>query len=175
MVRRKSKGFTLIELLVVISIISFLSSIVFASVGSSQNRARDAKRIQNIKAVQIALELYHSTNKVYPATGGFSTMPPFIPGGSPNNSAWNGPATGNCSSLLPGGTYTTNWIPGLTPTYIPSLPVDTIGCYLYVSNGKDYMLLSYRSVEGTVPYGLRRPRNPSEASFAVYSAGAANW
>mgnify|MGYP001616556751 CR=1 FL=1 len=39
----KKSGFTLVELLVVISIISLLSSIVFASVNSARNKARYAR------------------------------------------------------------------------------------------------------------------------------------
>lgn len=40
---RSATGFTLIELLVVISIISLLSSIVFASLNSARNKARYAR------------------------------------------------------------------------------------------------------------------------------------
>ena len=60
------RGFTLIELLVVIAIISLLSSIVFASLSQARAKARDSKRIQDLKQVQIALELYRSNTGLYP-------------------------------------------------------------------------------------------------------------
>ena len=55
---KNSTGFTLIELLVVISIIALLSSIVMSALNSARMKARDTKRIQDLKQIQIALELY---------------------------------------------------------------------------------------------------------------------
>ena len=51
-----SKAFTLIELLVVISIISLLSSVVLASLDTARSKARDARRIGDLKQLEIALE-----------------------------------------------------------------------------------------------------------------------
>jgi prepilin-type N-terminal cleavage/methylation domain-containing protein len=51
-------GFTLIELLVVIAIIGVLASIVLASLNSAREKSRDARRITDIKQIQLALELY---------------------------------------------------------------------------------------------------------------------
>jgi len=65
----KSKGFTLIELLVVIAIIGILSSVVLASLNSARLKARDARRISDIKQIQTALELYADSNgSLYPTT-----------------------------------------------------------------------------------------------------------
>lgn len=55
-------GFTLIELLVVIAIIGILASIVLASFTSARQRARDTRRITDIKSIQLALELYFDGN-----------------------------------------------------------------------------------------------------------------
>lgn len=60
------KGFTLIELLVVIAIIGLLSSIVMASLNGARKKARDARRIADIKQLQIALEMYYSDKGHYP-------------------------------------------------------------------------------------------------------------
>jgi len=64
--RHLSLGFTLIELLVVIAIISLLSSVVFASLNSARAKARDAKRISEIKQIQKGLELYINTHGSLP-------------------------------------------------------------------------------------------------------------
>lgn len=70
---KNKQGFTLIELLVVIAIIGLLSSVVFASLNSARVKARDARRMADLKAVSTALHLYYDTNGRYPnetAVGG---------------------------------------------------------------------------------------------------------
>lgn len=59
-------GFTLIELLVVIAIIGVLASVVLASLNSARRKSRDARRVADIKQVQLALELYFDSNSEYP-------------------------------------------------------------------------------------------------------------
>jgi general secretion pathway protein G len=56
------RGFTLIELLVVIAIIGILSSVVLASLNSARQKSRDARRIADIKQLQLALELFADSN-----------------------------------------------------------------------------------------------------------------
>lgn len=58
----KTRGFTLIELLVVIAIIGILSSVVLASLNSARKKGRDARRIADVKQLQLALELYYDSN-----------------------------------------------------------------------------------------------------------------
>jgi type II secretion system protein G len=62
----KRKGFTLIELLVVIAIIGILSSVVLASLNSARVKARDARRVADLKQIQVALELYNDAKTKYP-------------------------------------------------------------------------------------------------------------
>lgn len=66
MITRNQRGFTLIELLVVIAIIGILSSVVLASLNSARTKARDARRVADIKQIQVALELYFDANSEYP-------------------------------------------------------------------------------------------------------------
>ncbi len=66
----KQKGFTLIELLVVISIIGILSTLAVVSLNDARGKARDAKRISDIKQVQTALELFLADRNGYPAGNG---------------------------------------------------------------------------------------------------------
>lgn len=64
--RDKRKGFTLIEILIVVAIIGILASVILASVTSSRARARDTKRISDIRQIRTALELYFGANGRYP-------------------------------------------------------------------------------------------------------------
>ncbi|HEY4493087.1 MAG TPA: type II secretion system protein [Candidatus Paceibacterota bacterium] len=59
---KRNSGFTLIELLVVIAIIGILSSVVLASLNTARKKARDARRISDIKQLQLALELNADDN-----------------------------------------------------------------------------------------------------------------
>jgi prepilin-type N-terminal cleavage/methylation domain-containing protein len=61
------KGFTLVELLVVIAIIGMLSTIAVVSLGSARAKARDAKRIADMRQQGAALEQYYSDNSKYPS------------------------------------------------------------------------------------------------------------
>jgi len=69
MIKSKKSGFTLIELLVVIAIIGILASVVLASLNSARRKSRDARRLADIKQLQVALELYFDSNtNAYPGT-----------------------------------------------------------------------------------------------------------
>jgi prepilin-type N-terminal cleavage/methylation domain-containing protein len=67
-------GFTLIELLVVIAIIGILSSVVLASLNSARQKGRDARRLSDVKQLQLALELYYDSNGQYPTTLSTSSL-----------------------------------------------------------------------------------------------------
>ncbi len=107
--RNNKKGFTLIELLVVIAIIGILSSVVLASLNSARQKSRDARRVADIKQLQLALELYYDGNSsVYPTA--LSSLAPnyiaVIPN-DPNGGAYQYSALGSgasCTSYHIGAT-----------------------------------------------------------------------
>lgn len=164
------RGFTLIELLVVIAIIGILSSVVLASLNSARSKARDARRKADMKQIQLALELYYDSNGSYPVGGWFSSEP----GDNASNN---------------GG----NWIPGLAPTYIPSLPRDPRGgassiqptcsswksAYLYLSadGGKNYKLLAHCAPENawTSSDSFYDPVRPTHAWMLCSGPPACAW
>lgn len=173
--RQKQRGFTLIELLVVIAIMGVLASIVMTSLNSARMKARDSQRLVELKELEKALALYELNNGAYPST---------------SNTWW-----GTCSSYGSHPTSgSTGWVPDLAPAYIAVLPTDpkpvgNNGCYLYRSNGTDYMLLAYRTVE-THPTITTNPSprlntdgttatcgsdSGYQSTFARYTPGAMCW
>ncbi len=55
---KKQSGFTLIELLVVISIVGLLASITLTSLNGARKKARDAKRMGDLRQMNTAMQLY---------------------------------------------------------------------------------------------------------------------
>ena len=66
MIKRTQSGFSLIELLVATAIITLLASITLATTQVLRTRARDARRISDIRQIQNALELFYTDNFHYP-------------------------------------------------------------------------------------------------------------
>lgn len=133
----KSRGFTLIELLVVISIIGLLSSIVLASLNTARAKARDTKRIANVREMQKAIELYYDKNGYYPGSplvqGGdtrpYYSMAPYI--------GTNGSDCGYVDGTPPTGRWCT--LETMLSPFIKSLPRDDMSTqvnyrYLYKYN-----------------------------------------
>ncbi|MDP3800007.1 MAG: type II secretion system protein [bacterium] len=63
------QGFTLVELLVVITIIGILATVVLVSLNSARSKARDAKRLGDVRQIALALEFcYNDIGKYLPAS-----------------------------------------------------------------------------------------------------------
>ena len=76
--RKGQKGFTLIELLVVIAIIGILATIVLVSLNTARSKARDVRRLSDLRQVALALEMHYDDNPStgYPGTSGSCTSIP---------------------------------------------------------------------------------------------------
>lgn len=68
---KKQRGFTLIELLVVIAIIGLLSTMAVVSLNSARGKARDAKRVSDIKQISNLIEMAAANT----ASGGYDVLP----------------------------------------------------------------------------------------------------
>jgi len=62
----RNRGFTIVELLIVIVVIAILAAISIVAYNGIQSRARDAGRIQKVKDIAKAIELYKIDNGTYP-------------------------------------------------------------------------------------------------------------
>lgn len=71
--RFTKKGFTLVELLVVVAIIAILISIVVANIRSAKEKARDDRRMSDMRTLQNALGLYQINKGQYPIYDGLIT------------------------------------------------------------------------------------------------------
>lgn len=116
---KMKRGFTLIELLVVIAIIGILASIVLVSLNNARSKARDVKRVADIRQLQLALEGFYDDTQTYPGGDGAATT---------------------CSGIA--ATLT-----ALVPNYIAALPLDPGAgqlAYAYdaaaTTPGQDYVL-----------------------------------
>lgn len=75
MAKKHAKGFTLIELLIVITIIGILAVALVPRIMGGPARARDVKRMADIKNIATALELYFNDNGYYPTSAGTYSGP----------------------------------------------------------------------------------------------------
>jgi prepilin-type N-terminal cleavage/methylation domain-containing protein len=83
------KGFTLLELLVVIAVAAILVSVATAAYTSAQVKARDSRRMSDMKSMQNALEQFYSDNTAYPAADAsnlpvFPVIGTYLPAGLPS-------------------------------------------------------------------------------------------
>lgn len=122
------KGFTLIELLVVIAIIGLLSTLAVVALGSARVKARDSKRLSDLKQIQTALELYYTDQNAYPSGGGVTL-------GAGNYACLNASGWGAVGCASP---------------YMAGVPADPTATsnYVYTAASSSYAITA--TLEGTV-------------------------
>lgn len=170
MARNKQTGFTIVELLIVIVVIGILAAISIVAYSGIQQRARDTIRINDLKTIQKVVELYNAEKGSYPL---------------PSNGSMNW--SGNCTTF---GSQI-NYITGAS-SYASKLPLDPQWkntdnkCYLYRSDGTDYMILAWNVMESicggdpsnacnSASIRAMDRASSTEPSVALYTPGAANW
>lgn len=125
---KKQKGFTLIELLVVIAIIGLLSTLAVVALNSARSKARDAKRVSDIKQIQTSLELYYADNSGYP----YNATAPL-------------PLGGSSATCVDSGGFKAS---GCTNAYMPVVPIQS-ATGLRSGADTDYDYSGATSVDGT--------------------------
>jgi type II secretion system protein G len=146
------RGFTLIELLVVIAIIGILASVVLASLNSARAKARDSRRISDIKQISTALQLYRDTNGSLPSTAGICYAGWCCLGHGDAGTCWAGG--------YPGNTALDN---SLSPQYISKLPDDPLNNTAKYGDGYMYRTdIDGQGLYATLHWGVEKS-TPSAA------------
>ncbi len=150
-------GFTLIELLVVIAIIGILGSVILVNLTVVRERARDAKRVISVNQIGSAIAMYQNDH---------DGVPPGVDGveyinGDPE------------------------WIPGLAPDYIASVPLDPIDAgehkFHYTRQGNNYEVISFMEQNGNDAAcgdggsSCQYYEKASGAFLALVNPGASGW
>ena len=115
-----TKRFSLFELLLVIAVLGLLSTIAIIAIGNARQKARDAARLEDMREVEVALQLYFNDRNRYPEAkeavvlgqGNFDCL------------AEGGWAAGGCESI-----YLSD---------APSNPTPNGAPYKYTSDGSSY-------------------------------------
>lgn len=151
--QRERYGFTVVEMIIVIAVLGILAGIAVVSYASIDDRADDLRRKNDMLAVQARLEQYALRNSgLYPATTANTTA------------NWRSIDV-ETDAMCFNGSQLQQWVPGFTdlPQSVPNVGSEagvdgSAGCYLYASNGQEYVLSAWNmlSEPDTDPRFYRR-------------------
>jgi general secretion pathway protein G len=153
----RNVGFTLIELLVVIAIVGALTGLVATNFANSQQKARDARRKNDLDQIQKALELFYNDHGTYPRE-------------SANRIAGCGPAS---TAACPWGSP---FIDQNGTVYIDTIPAERMSGFTYYYNVDTSNYLRYQlfaHLENDNDPILDRDGNGTADSY-TQSCGGAN-
>ena len=166
-------AFTVVELTIVIVVIAVLTAISIASYNGVQQQAQDIRRLSDLGTIASALALYSKNNNgTYPSTTNNTTA---------NWKSVDVRTDSNCFN----GSAQTDWVPSINsmPQSTPNTGSQSgvngsSGCYLYASNGTDYVLSAWNmlSTPSTAsPYyrrlGFRSFQTPNSTQFYTCNEG----
>ncbi|HEX9793652.1 MAG TPA: prepilin-type N-terminal cleavage/methylation domain-containing protein [Planctomycetota bacterium] len=153
---KRQAGFTIIEMLIVAAILAMLAGILVPVLEDAAASARDARRAADLKAVQASLEAYRRVNGTFPIQ---STLAGDYTAGKTYNTG-----------------AATDYIPGLVPTYMQSLPKDPDSRYPDATNGWGYAYISDATGDNYKFIALGTPDNfPTGNPFADPARAATSW
>jgi type II secretory pathway pseudopilin PulG len=164
---KHKKSFTIVELLIVIVVIGILTTITVLSYRDADLRAQDAKRKGDLKSVMTRIELYAIEHDgIFPITTSNTTA---------NWKSIDVRTDDNCFN----GSSQADWVPniGILPQSTPNIGINAgvggnSGCYIYASNGNEYILSAWNMLSvpqtSTTFYrrqGFRSFQTPTSAQF----------
>jgi len=114
------KRFHLFELLLVIAILGLLSTLAIIAIGNAREQARDAARLEDVREIQVSLELYFHDHNRYPEAVEAVTL-----------------GQGNFACLGNSGWAATGCETGYLAN-VPSNPTPGGVLYRYVSDGSSF-------------------------------------
>jgi len=155
---KSNKGFTLIELLVVIAIIGILASVVLVALNSSRVKARDVRRLSDLRQITTAIELYYNQYGHYPVTASFASF---------DSPIYKTTTVGGAHPATTIGDALAEFI---SPATADPKSLGTDSGYLYTGNENNYCVLMYRTPENMNNF----PSSviPTNRCSAVDSAGS---